>query len=115
MKRVAGVTEDALVLLVPVEGVEVERDVAGQVPVPHPEPRADGVADLYGLVLGRVHAERDCLRRTYAARLPEEHRARAVDDRVPAALRPHPALDRLMPEQVTGLADLVLHSRAHGG
>jgi hypothetical protein len=124
MERIERVTGDPLVLLVPVvEGVEVERHVAGQILVREPEPGAHAVLDRDRLARGRVHAERDPgvqhaghvaiarRRRSQlgpdvlhghgegrhdAARLPDQDRTRAVDNRLRAQVRPHALLDRLM-------------------
>ena len=106
--RIARVAGDRLVLVVPVEGVEVEHHIAVEVVVGEPEPGAGAVRDRDRLARRRVHAERDprvqqagdvavgrrrrgdagrdvLLRRGVdradAARLPDEARPRALGDR----------------------------------
>jgi hypothetical protein len=131
MERIARVTFDPLVLLVPlVERVEVQHQVPGQVVVRGPEAGADAIVDRDRLAGGRVHAEGDprvqhaghlavrrrCRRQlgpdvvdrhgeggADTARLPDEERSRAVDDRVRAEARPDPLLDRLVAKLATGL------------
>ena len=141
MEWLARVADDPLVLLVPVvEACEVERHVAGQVLVHEPEPGAHAVVDRDGLARGRVHAERDprvqhaghltvrggrrrqCgadvldrngVGRDHASRLPEEDRARAVDDGLDAEDRPDALLDRLVTKLAEGLVEYVLYPFAH--
>jgi hypothetical protein len=130
MERFAWVDGDALVLFVPgVEGVEVEHHVAGQIVVREPEPGALAVLDRDRLACRRVHAERDPgvqharhltvrgrrhrqlssnvldrhgVGRDDAARLPDQDRPRAVDDRLRTELRPHTPLDRFVTKPAAG-------------
>jgi hypothetical protein len=139
--RVAWVAGDPLVLLVPVvEGGEVERHVARQVLVREPETGAHAVADRDRLAHGGVHAEgnpgvqhavrvavrrrrarqlgpdvlhRHGVRRDHAARLPDEQRSRAVDDRLRAEPCAHAPLDRLVAKLAAGPVHQVLHPCAH--
>ena len=124
VERIARVGDDRVLLLVPgVERREVERHVAGQILVREPEPGAHPIVDRDRLTRGRVHAERDPrvqharrlivrrgrlpqlgpdvldghgVGRDDTARLPDEDRPRAVDDRLRAEARTHALLDRLV-------------------
>src|SRR5215470_2228711 len=100
-ERVTWMDEDLLVLLEPViEGVPRDRDVPVEVGI-------GKAALLGGRSSGAPGDERHVLagegvNRHLLARLPDEHRAPAIDDRVVAARTADPAGDRVIRQVIEG-------------